>query len=160
LLGGAIDPKRLDRIAETFADEMMATNILRPALDQIVADRRSGYRVMLATASFRFYVEAIARRLDVSDVIATDLQHSTTQVIPLISGENCYDLGKLRMVKAWLEGQGIERGDCHVRFYSDHVSDSPCLEWADEAFVANAHTPLRLLAAQRGWTACDWLSES
>ncbi len=160
LLGGRVHSDRLARIAESFADEMMEANMLKPALDQIVADRAAGHRILLATASYRFYVEAIARRLDVTDVIATDLQGDGDQVFPRIEGENCYDAGKLRMVKAWMNAQGIDRTKSHVRFYSDHVSDAPCLDWADEAYATNAHAALRSLATQKNWFQLDWLSQS
>jgi HAD superfamily hydrolase (TIGR01490 family) len=160
LLGPKINPLRLSQIAETFADEMVATNLLKPALAQIAVDRSAGYRIVLATASYRFYVEAIARRLDVTDVIATDLQGDGHQIWPRIAGENCYDEGKLRMVQAWLAAQNIDRAGAEIQFYSDHVSDAPCLEWADRAIATNAHPPLQDLAEQRGWLKLNWLSES
>ncbi len=52
--------------------------------------------------------------------------------------------------------EGIARDDAHIRFYSDHVSDAPALDWADEAFAVNAHGPLRELARQKGWAVLDW----
>ncbi len=60
------------------------------------------------------------------------------------------------MIEAWMQSAGIARGDAHVRAYSDHVSDAPLLEWADEPFAVNAHGPLRGLAAERGWPLLDW----
>jgi phosphoserine phosphatase len=44
----------------------------------------------------------------------------------------------------------------HVRFYSDHVSDQPVFEWADEPVAVNPHGRLRRLAEQRGWAVEDW----
>ena len=41
--------------------------------DTIAADRAAGYRLLLATASFHLYVDAIARRLGIDDVLATRL---------------------------------------------------------------------------------------
>lgn len=52
--------------------------------------------------------------------------------------------------------EGLTRSDLRIRFYSDHVSDAPVLEWADEPFAVNAHGPLRKLAAAKGWTVLDW----
>ena len=60
-----------------------------------------------------------------------------------IDGENCYGPAKLRMIEEWLQKSGLERG--HVRFYSDHASDAPVFEWADEAVAVNPH------AGSRGW---------
>jgi phosphoserine phosphatase len=60
------------------------------------------------------------------------------------------------MVKAWLAAAGIAREDAHIRFYSDSRTDSPCMDWADEAFATSPHAPLRALAAERGWPVFEW----
>ena len=55
-----------------------------------------------------------------------------------------------------MAGQGIDRGQAHVRFYSDHVSDAPVLEWADEPFAVSPSLKLRKLARRRGWPVLEW----
>jgi len=157
LLGRQIARARAARIAESFAAETLETNTLPGAVAQIAADRAEGYRIILATASYSFYVDAIARKLGIADVIATDcMELDADHFAPRIEGENCYDRAKLRKVKAWLAQQGIARDDADVRFYSDHVSDAHCLIWADQAHATNPHAPLRRMAAERGWKVHDW----
>ncbi len=73
-----------------------------------------------------------------------------------IDGENNYGPAKLRLVERWLEAEGIARADARIRFYSDHVSDAPVLEWADEPFVVNPSGPLRRLAKKSAWPILDW----
>ena len=51
---------------------------------------------------------------------------------------------------------GLEREDIHIRAYSDHVSDAPMLEFADEAIATTPSPALRKLAKQRGWEIVDW----
>src|SRR3546814_4486728 len=58
-------------LAESYADRVVARGLHPAALDQIAADRAAGYRLLLATASFHLYVDAIARRLGMDDVLAT-----------------------------------------------------------------------------------------
>jgi phosphoserine phosphatase len=58
------------------------------------------------------------------------------------------------MIEAWLAVEGLERAN--VRFYSDHASDAPVFEWADEAVAVNPHDRLRRLATARGWPVEDW----
>jgi HAD superfamily hydrolase (TIGR01490 family) len=156
MVGRRIDPAKLARLSNGFAGQTLSRNILVPALDQIAQDRATGRRVVLATASYQFYVDQIARLLGVSDVVATRTTTEANCISPRIDGENCYGPAKLRMVEAWLADQGIARADAHIRFYSDHVSDAPCMAWADEAFATNPHAPLRTLAVERGWTIFDW----
>ena len=112
---------------------------------------------MLATASYRFYVEPIAARLGFDDVIATGSVTGLDDIVHArIDGENNYGPAKLRLIQAWCAARHIDRDAVHVRFYSDHVSDAPVLEWADEPFAVNASRKLRDLAKARGWPLLDW----
>lgn len=157
MIGRATTPAVMADIATGFASTLVPAGVYPQALTRIAADRAAGFRVVIATASFRFYVAAIAARLGIADVIATNsARDESDAILARIAGENCYGAAKLAMIKAWLAGQGIARGDAEIRFYSDHVSDAPTLAWADEAFAVNPHPPLRSLAEARGWGVLDW----
>ena len=55
-----------------------------------------------------------------------------------------------------MAAEGLSREQCHIRAYSDHVSDGPLLTFADEAFATNPHPPLARLAREKGWQILDW----
>jgi phosphoserine phosphatase len=55
-----------------------------------------------------------------------------------------------------VEKSGLKGAHGHVRFYSDHVSDRPAFEWADEPVAVNPHGKLKRLAKERGWAIEDW----
>jgi len=156
LLGHRMRDADAKRAAAHFADRIAASGVFAGARAQIAADRAAGYRLVMATASYRFYAGAIAERLGFDDVIATEVERVDDRLRARISGENCYGAGKLRMIEAWMAANHIARADVQIRFYSDHVSDAPVLEWADEGFAVNAHSPLRQLARERGWAIVDW----
>jgi HAD superfamily hydrolase (TIGR01490 family) len=157
LIGGGVPRAKLAPAAEAFADLVIKTNIHPGALRQIAADRAAGRRLVLSTASYRFYVEAIAARLGFDDVIATGSITGLDDIIHAkIDGDNNYGPAKLRLIKAWMEKYKIDRADVKIRFYSDHVSDWPSLEWADTAIAVNPSKGLRRLAAKRGWEIVDW----
>lgn len=156
MLGNAWPEARAAAAAARFADGVVATGVYAGARAAIAADRAEGRRIVLATASYAFYASAIAERLGFDDVIGTDVVRADGRLRARVAGENCYGAAKLRMIEAWMAGQGIAREGATIRFYSDHVSDAPTLEWADEAFAVNAHGPLRAMAALRGWTVVDW----
>jgi HAD superfamily hydrolase (TIGR01490 family) len=158
MLGRALSPEDMGAVAEAFADQVAKKGVLDKARARIASDRAEGYRIVMATASHGYYAAAIAARLGITDVVATGAKRDAQgRVLPKLEGENCYAAAKLRMVEAWLAREGIVRGEARVRAYSDHVSDAPLLEWADEAFAVNAHGPLAALAKARGWAALDWL---
>jgi HAD superfamily hydrolase (TIGR01490 family) len=155
LLGHKRHPHELKPLVESFADRTVASNVRPGARAAIARDKVEGRRVVLATASYRLYAEVIAERLGFDDVIGTGSIIGLDQrVHAKIDGENCYGPAKLRMVADWLDKSGFERG--HVRFYSDHASDAPVFEWADEAVAVNPHARLARLAITRGWAVEDW----
>ncbi len=156
LLGPAMPEPVAARAAERFAEHVVASGLYAGALAQIAEDRAAGYRLVLATASYGFYARAIAARLGFEAVIATEVERDHGVIRPRIAGENCYGPAKRAMLEAWLAGQGIARPDAMVRFYSDHVSDVPSLEWADVAIATNPHTQLRARAWEHGWWVVDW----
>jgi HAD superfamily hydrolase (TIGR01490 family) len=157
LLGAKIHPRDLQPLVESFADKQVATNIRPGARAAIARDRAEGRRLVLATASYRLYADAIAGRLGFDDVIGTgSVMGLDDRVHAKIAGENCYGPAKLRMIADWVENSGLKGAHGHVRFYSDHVSDRPAFEWADEPVAVNPHGKLRRLAEQRGWAIEDW----
>jgi len=111
----------------------------------------------MATASYRIYAAAIAERLGFKDVIATETQlDAKGRIVARIEGANCYGDSKLAMIRAWLEREGLEREAVHIRFYSDHISDSPVHRWSDEPVATNAHDRLIRLAKAESWEIHDW----
>src|SRR3546814_11028052 len=105
----------------------------------------------MATASYRFYVGAIAERLGFDDVIATEAEiDATGRLYAKMVGDNVYGPAKLAALAAWLAREGIDREACHIRFYSDHGSAAQVMGWADDPFAVNPHGPMRPLARKRG----------
>jgi HAD superfamily hydrolase (TIGR01490 family) len=157
LVGAGVAPERLEPVVESFAERQVATNILPGARAAIAADKAAGRRLVLATASYRLYAAAIARRLGFDDVIATETGlDAKGRITARIDGRNCYGLAKRDMIEAWLQREGLEREAVHIRFYSDHVSDAPSHRLADEPVAANAHRRLVRLAETEGWEVVEW----
>lgn len=157
MIGRSIAPERLEPVIESFADKQIATNIMPGARASIEADRAAGRRLVMATASYRLYAGAIAQRLGFKDVIATETGlDAQGRIVARIEGSNCYGDSKLAMIQAWLQREGLEREAVHIRFYSDHISDSVVHRWADEPVAANAHDRLVRLAEAEGWEVHDW----
>ncbi|MCG2840832.1 HAD-IB family phosphatase [Sandaracinobacter sp. RS1-74] len=151
MMGRRVARARVERAAEAFAADFGARMELPGALEAIAADRAAGREVWLATASCRYFVEALARRWGMETVIATENVWDGDHLSNRIHGENCYEMGKLRMILARLERRPEE-----VVFSSDHISDLPVLDWADVPVAANPCAELRGIAERRGWQIRDW----
>lgn len=158
LVGKRFRRSEIAPLAESYADRVVARGLHPAALDQIAADREAGYRLLLATASFHLYVDAIARRLGIDDVLATRLDESdgADHIHARLAGDNCYGDAKFTRISDWLAANDITREAAHVRAYSDHVSDHPMLRFADEAVATTPSRELKKLAPRMGWQVVDW----
>jgi len=157
LLGEKVHPSELKPLVDSFADAQIAHNVRPGALKAIARDKSEGRRLVLATASYRLYADAIAQRLGFDDVIGTgSVIGLDDRVYAKIAGENCYGPAKKCMIDDWIAKSGLAGEYGHIRFYSDHVSDKPVFEWAQEPVAVNPHEKLRRLAEQRGWQIEDW----
>ena len=137
-------------VTATAAAFAATVPLRRGALAQLAADRAAGLEIVLATASFDFYVRAIAARLGIAHVVATRSVWDGDVLRPRLAGDNCYGTAKATMVVAALPAARIDRA------YSDHASDAPLFALAVEPVAVNPSRRLRRLAEQRGWRVVDW----
>ena len=157
LLGSPVDAEKMAEIAESFADATITNNLHPQARDRIAREKAAGHRLVLATASYAFYVGPLARRLGFDDVIGTEVKRDADgNILAKIDGENCYGPAKLSRVQAWAEAEGLAKEDIAVRFYSDSPTDLPVFDWSDEAIATNPTSKLRKIAEQRGWRIFAW----
>ena len=155
LLGHKRHAAELKPLVESFAEATLAHNVRPGAREAIARDKAEGRHVVMATASYRFYAREIAQRLGFDECIGTNsILGLDERVHAKIDGQNCYGPAKLSMIEEWLGRSGLGRG--HVRVYSDHASDAPVFEWADEAVPVNPHDALAKLAKARSWRVEDW----
>ncbi len=156
IIGKAVPRANARLLAEKFADRLQADGFFADGKKRIAEERAEGRRVIMATAANAFYVEALARRLGIDEVVCTRSTWEGEMLTPQIDGENCYGEAKREMVETYLEEQGLARADVHVRFFSDHVSDKPTFEWSDEPVAVNPSPKLKALAQKRRWPVLHW----
>lgn len=154
MMGNAARRARVDAVAAAFAARVLARGVFPQALECLAAERAAGRRIVLATASYAFYVRAIADALGIADIVATRSVWDGDRLRARLDGPNCYGQAKRDMVEAWLARERL--GGAHLRFFSDHVSDLPMFERADEAVATTPSSRLRAVARARGWRITDW----
>ncbi len=152
LVGPTLPRDVAERVAERLAGRLVADGLLPRAAERLAAERAAGRRVLIATAANSVLVEPLARRLGV-EAVATLSRWDGDALRPGSVGPNRHGAAKLAAVREWL---GEPREAAHVRAFSDHASDAPLLDWADEAVVVNPSPALARLAAARGWRAVRW----
>ncbi len=156
-IGPAFSAVLAKALAHMFAAKIVPADVLPGAAKAIKADQEAGYLIVIASAAQAFYADHIGAALGIDTVIATENQRiASGEYTAKIDGENNYGPEKLRRVKAWLSTAGYDRSNCHIRAYSDHISDAPLLDWADEAVFVTASRTKAHAAVSRGWQALDF----
>lgn len=158
VMGRSVHRQRVQAAAAAFAAAIVPDEVFPGARASIAADRAAGHRLVIATASNAYYADAIAARLGIDDVIATQSTWASDRLLPQLGSENCYGVAKRRLVNAWLDRHALSSAP--LLFYSDHLSDLPTFELAvasgGAVIAANPSPALRAEAARRGWQIVDW----
>ena len=156
-MGREVCPASMAEITASFANNVFNHDLQPGAVARLHSDRARGASLVLATAAPEFYAQLIGDLAGFHAVIATS--HILTPSGALthrIDGENCYAGEKLRRVEEWLSQQAIERKDAHIVFYSDDISDSPTLDFADEGYAVNPSKKFAEAAAKSNWGVLDF----
>jgi HAD superfamily hydrolase (TIGR01490 family) len=144
----------LVRLAEAFVDQVMAQDLRPGARRAIEQHQAAGHNLVMVTACFDFLAERIGRRLGFDAVISTrSIWDCHARLMAGIDGDNCYGPAKIAALQSV---QPLMKG-CHVVVYSDHHTDVPLFELANEAVAVNPSRKLRRLAVARRWRVEDWM---
>jgi phosphatidylglycerophosphatase C len=111
-----------------FADTV-ATTMLRPdTVARLRWHQARGHRTVLVSASLRPYLEPLAARLGVGDVLCTDVAQRDGRYLAALDGPNCRADEKARRLRGWLSANGV--ADAEVWAYGDSRGDRELLAMA------------------------------
>ena len=153
ILAGHARPE-LDAWTETFLNTLCQRGLRPGALARIAQHRAQGDRLILATASFDFYVQPLAQRLEFDEVICTQsLWNTDDRLLGGLNGPNCYGAVKLKRL---FELLGTDLRDVSLLAYSDHHADLPLLTAATRAVAVNPTRKLHAAAVLYGFSIENW----
>ena len=153
ILGGATKDQ-INQWANVFSSQLMSCGLRLKARDVIESHRAAGHHLVMATASFDFYVENIAKQLNFDAFIATEsVWDKEGRLKGTLKSENCYGATKVNRLEDYFGGC---RNDWYVIAYSDDYRDLPMLEWADYAIAVNPSSRLRVIAIEQGYEIQNW----
>lgn len=152
-IAGGTSKNKIEAFSTQFIKAVVEQKVRGKALQEIQHHKQSGHRLILATASFDFYVEELGSRLGFDTVLCTKSVWDNNLLQAEISGDNCYGMSKLNKVIYYVESNF---DIAYTIAYSDHHSDIPLLDWADEAIAINPTNKLRELATQKKYKIINW----
>ncbi len=152
-IAGGCSVSTLAALVNRHLADIMARHIRPAALAQIQFHRSAGHRLVLATASFDFYVEQLAEQLGFDTVVCTRSQRAAdASLMGRIDGDNCYGRSKLQAVLSAIP----DRASCTLVAYTDHHSDWQLLLESDLPVAVSPTRALRRLAAANGVEVKHW----
>lgn len=115
---------------------------------------RDDIDMVIISASGTFLVEAVGRRIGISNALGLALVVTDNRYSAEIDGIPSYREGKVTRLKQWLETQPGNYSEIH--FYTDSVNDLPLCEYADYAYLVNPCPRLKEHANRPNWTVLSW----
>jgi len=151
---GGTNRIQLENWVNQFVTKVVSKGIYSNARNTITQHKNLGHRLILASASFDFYVTQLGKQLGFNEIICTSSSwNEKNQLIGEINGNNCYGENKLTRLKAYF---GSTRNQWHIIGYSDHHSDEPMLEWVDQPIAVNPTEKLNQISGCRGYDIQNW----
>lgn len=155
-IAGGIKKTQLEICTHFFVKKLLIQGIHKKALQKIQEHRQAKHKLVLATASFDFYVEQLGKQLGFDTIICTQsLWDKNNKLTGEIDGNNCYGINKLnRLISSFEKNRST-----HLFIgYSDHHSDQPFLAWVDHAVAVNPTKKLQEIALKNNFSIEDWNS--
>lgn len=151
------DPATLLAWRERYLEEKIRPMLL-PAARQVVAARlAAGDLVAVVTATNSFVTRPIAAMYGIDELVATEPEMVDGRFTGRVTGEPCFQAGKIRCVADWLLARQRQLGDFSQSwFYSDSHNDLPLLDAVTHPVAVDPDTTLAAHARERGWPTVSW----
>ncbi|MDC6460906.1 HAD-IB family hydrolase [Gammaproteobacteria bacterium] len=135
------------------------TKVIEPMINtlalKIIHDHGdSGDTILLASATNELIVQPIAKRLDIQNVIGTQVKFINDKCTGEYIPPSALGKGKLQLVQQWMQKNNFDDFS-GVTFYSDSINDLPLLEAVDFPKAVNPDAMLEKISLERGWEIID-----
>jgi len=114
----------------------------------------SGDTILLASATNELIVQPIAKRLDIQNVIGTQVKFINDKCTGEYIPPSALGAGKLQLVQQWMQKNNFDDFS-GATFYSDSINDLPLLEAVDFPKAVNPDAMLEKISLERGWEIID-----
>jgi HAD superfamily hydrolase (TIGR01490 family) len=139
----------MDSFADLWFNTMVKKHLYKEGLELINEHRRKGHRLAIVSNGPEFFVRALARALDVPEIISTRLEIKEGLLTGKLVKPLCYGEGKLRYTLSWAEENDIDLGSSY--FYTDSNFDLPVMRFVGHPVAVNPDFRLRRHARINGW---------
>jgi len=138
-------------VFEWVTDNYVLKSLRSDVVDILHQHQQSGHIVVIVSAIFSELLDVIKQRLGVSNVIGTKLEAIDARYTGKIIPPLCFGENKARLLKEFVDQNGLEI-DCSASFaYADSIFDVPLLKLVGNPVATYPGRHLRRLAEDNGW---------
>jgi HAD superfamily hydrolase (TIGR01490 family) len=113
-------------------------------------------RVLAVSAAHDFLAAPIAGMVGIDEGLYTAAERDESGYTGRVSGQPCFQEGKIARVEAWLAGRGaVWRELQGTWFYSDSHNDLPLLRRVDHPVAVRPDARLRRVAVDASWEVIE-----
>lgn len=141
-------------LTQAHFEQVVKAKIYPRAKEMIQSQLDAGDMVILLTATNGETAAPLAEELNLSAVVATELEMVDGRFTGKITGTYCCAEGKLERLKDDCSKRGISLTDVH--YYGDSVADLPVLRAAGYPHATNPVDKVREEAKREGWPILDF----
>ncbi len=153
-VAGGLGGEKLEKICVEFCARTVKNNFKAEALSELNRLKEQGFLLVLATASFDFYVNRLFTALNMDYLLCTRAAlDSTGMLTGALDGRNCIGAEKARRLQQLCEAnnwQSIQLA------YSDDIVDLPLFQMADKALVVDPKPLTDSRAVALGYQILIW----
>jgi HAD superfamily hydrolase (TIGR01490 family) len=147
--------EEMRRLAKSHFDTRVNDKVYPEAIQEINGYLAHGARVALLTGTNRIIAEPIAHYLNVTDLLATELEVKNDRYTGKIIEPFLMQEGKVKMAESYC--QSHHSSLINTAFYADSITDLPLLEKVSQAVIVNPRNKdLVDLAKSRQWLVKNW----
>lgn len=150
----SLKPPELKDRASSYFQKSGRKSIYPAALEQVHQHQHNGDMVVLVTNSLREIVEPLGRHLQVSELIAPQLEKRENRFTGALLGGPLTDHRKAQAVAKFAREHSLDLDRCYA--YADSLDDVPMLESVGNPKAINPDRHLRRVAQRKGWEIFDW----
>jgi HAD superfamily hydrolase (TIGR01490 family) len=140
-------------LRERFLGQVIRPLIPPDARALLQRHRDAGDALLLTTATNRVVSELTAADLGVDHYLCTELEIVDERYSGRIAGEPNMGTGKLKRLREWLAGQGLDEAALkRATFYTDSINDLALLSVVGRPIVVDPDARLELTARRKDWS--------
>ena len=149
-LGG----EKLEKICAEFSARTVQENFKPKALTELKRLKEQGFVLVLATASFDFYVSKLFTALDMDYLLCSKAARDDAGMLTgALDGQNCIGAEKAHRLQQLCTEKRWQSIECA---YSDDIVDLPLFQMANEALVIDPKPVTESRATALGYQILNW----